>query len=143
MAGRALPAFLLIPADEATSTRFFRRFVMEGRGPSLELACGTGRPMLEFVADGFDVEGLDASQDMLDRCRRKASALKADLSDEQDAAGLISAARDAHGPLDLLVNSASVFENGVCQRYRHKLRRANETATAAAACKLAHRGSKP
>ncbi len=43
--------------------------------PALELACGSGRPLLELVERGYDVEGLDASQDMLDLCRAGADDL--------------------------------------------------------------------
>jgi SAM-dependent methyltransferase len=40
--------------------------------PALELCCGSGLPLLDLVERGFAVEGLDASQDMLDRCRASA-----------------------------------------------------------------------
>ncbi len=42
---------------------------------------------------------------------RKAAAVKADLSSEHETASLITVANDALGRLNLLVNSASVFEN--------------------------------
>jgi SAM-dependent methyltransferase len=41
-------------------------------GPVLELGCGTGRPLLRWLALGFDVEGLDSSADMLLILRRHA-----------------------------------------------------------------------
>jgi len=41
--------------------------------PALELCCGSGLPLLELAARGYAVEGLDASQDMLDRCRARAT----------------------------------------------------------------------
>ena len=66
---------LLVPEDEAKSYGFFRSVVEQQGQPALELACGTGRPLLSFVAAGLDVEGLDSSSDMLDRCRGKASEL--------------------------------------------------------------------
>jgi SAM-dependent methyltransferase len=47
--------------------------VRDGGGPALELGCGTGRPMLRFLAAGLDVEGLDSSADMLAICRRHAA----------------------------------------------------------------------
>ncbi len=34
-------------------------------GTALELGCGTGRPLLHWLALGHDVEGIDASADML------------------------------------------------------------------------------
>lgn len=42
---------------------------------------------------------------------RKAAAVRADLSNEEEIASLIERARAAVGPISLLVNSASVFEN--------------------------------
>lgn len=42
--------------------------------PALELACGSGLPMLDLLERGYEVEGLDASSDMLDRCRGRAAA---------------------------------------------------------------------
>ena len=51
------------------------RFI-EGSGqPALELGCGDGDPILDLVGRGLDVEGLDSSDDMLDRCRARAAAL--------------------------------------------------------------------
>lgn len=41
---------------------------------------------------------------------RRAVPVRADLACEDETAGLIAQARDAIGPLDLLVNSASAFE---------------------------------
>lgn len=42
--------------------------------PALELGCGDGDPLLDLLQAGLDVEGLDSSADMLDRCRRNAAA---------------------------------------------------------------------
>lgn len=42
---------------------------------------------------------------------RKSAAVRADLSNEEETASLIERARASVGPLSLLVNSASVFEN--------------------------------
>jgi SAM-dependent methyltransferase len=42
--------------------------------PALELACGTGRLLVPLRAAGLDVEGLDASAEMLALCRHKAHA---------------------------------------------------------------------
>ena len=50
------------------------RFVRRSGEPALELGCGDGDPLLELRARGLDVEGLDASPDMLARCRANAAA---------------------------------------------------------------------
>jgi len=49
-------------------------FLEKSGTPALELACGSGLPILDLVERGYEVEGLDASQDMLDRCRAAAQA---------------------------------------------------------------------
>jgi hypothetical protein len=50
------------------------RFVHRSGEPALELGCGDGEPLLDLRARGLDVEGLDSSPDMLDRCRAAAAA---------------------------------------------------------------------
>jgi Methyltransferase domain len=50
------------------------RFVTRSGQPALELACGDGDPLLDLRARGLDVEGLDSSPDMLERCRAAAAA---------------------------------------------------------------------
>ena len=50
------------------------RFVRRSGEPALELGCGDGDPLLDLRAKGLDVEGLDASPDMLARCRANAAA---------------------------------------------------------------------
>ncbi len=47
-------------------------FLDAAGGPTLELCCGSGLPMLDLLERGYDVHGLDASADMLDRCRAEA-----------------------------------------------------------------------
>ena len=39
--------------------------------PVLEVGCGTGRLLLDFMANGVDIEGLDVSPEMLALCRNK------------------------------------------------------------------------
>ncbi|MEU7900194.1 class I SAM-dependent methyltransferase [Nonomuraea sp. NPDC049152] len=50
----------------------YAAFVEEAGSPALELGCGDGDPLLDLRRRGLDVEGVDASADMLDRCRRRA-----------------------------------------------------------------------
>jgi len=50
----------------------FRR--LAAKAPALELACGTGRLLVPLRCAGLEVEGLDASAEMLALCRRKAAA---------------------------------------------------------------------
>jgi SAM-dependent methyltransferase len=52
----------------------YARFIGAFGEPALELGCGDGDPMLELRGRGLDVEGLDSSRDMLDRCRARADA---------------------------------------------------------------------
>jgi SAM-dependent methyltransferase len=54
------------------SNRFIK-FVEKHGEPALEICCGTGLPLLDLLEAGLDVEGLDASQDMLEICEEKAS----------------------------------------------------------------------
>ncbi|MDQ3897610.1 MAG: class I SAM-dependent methyltransferase [Actinomycetota bacterium] len=47
---------------------------LAGAGPVLELGVGTGRLALPLADRGLEVHGLDSSEDMLDRLRRKPGA---------------------------------------------------------------------
>jgi SAM-dependent methyltransferase len=42
------------------------------RSPVLDAGCGTGRLLAPLRTEGFDVDGCDASADMIERCRRSA-----------------------------------------------------------------------
>ena len=51
----------------------YARLVASTGEPALELGCGDGDPLLELRRRGLDVEGVDSSADMLERCRRRAA----------------------------------------------------------------------
>ncbi len=51
----------------------YARFIARSGAPALELGCGDGDPLLDLRAAGLDVDGLDASIEMLDRCRTRAA----------------------------------------------------------------------
>jgi SAM-dependent methyltransferase len=50
---------------------YYRRFVVAGQ-PALDAGCGTGRLLVPWLRDGLDVDGCDASADMIRRCRARA-----------------------------------------------------------------------
>jgi SAM-dependent methyltransferase len=52
----------------------YRQFIDRNPGPALELGCGTGRLLVRYAVLGLDVEGVDASADMLAICARHARA---------------------------------------------------------------------
>ncbi len=51
---------------------FYRRVIIDHGQPALDVGCGTGRLLLDYLADGLDVEGVDLSPEMLAICREKA-----------------------------------------------------------------------
>lgn len=59
--------------------RTYVEFVRECGEPALELGCGDGDPLLHMRGLGLDVDGVDSSPDMLDRCRARAAELGVDV----------------------------------------------------------------
>lgn len=56
--------------------RFFYLDVIKKYGePVLDVGCGTGRLVLDYLAQGIEIEGVDNSPDMLAICREKAERL--------------------------------------------------------------------
>ncbi|MGA7729908.1 MAG: class I SAM-dependent methyltransferase [Chloroflexia bacterium] len=56
--------------------RFFYKEVVRRTGdPVLDVGCGTGRLLLDFMADGVDIDGVDNSPEMLALLREKAEGL--------------------------------------------------------------------
>jgi len=54
---------------------FYLDVVKKYGGPVLDVGCGTGRILLDFMQQGFDVDGVDNSPDMLSLLRQKAEQL--------------------------------------------------------------------
>jgi len=52
---------------------YFRQHVERDGEPALDVACGTGRVLIPCLRAGLDVDGCDASADMIERCREKAA----------------------------------------------------------------------
>lgn len=56
--------------------RFFYLDVIRQHGqPVLDVGCGTGRLLLDYMQQGIDIDGMDNSPEMLDLLRQKAAAL--------------------------------------------------------------------
>ena len=54
---------------------FYREVISRYGEPALDVGCGTGRLLLDYLAAGLDVEGVDNSPEMLALCLEKAEAL--------------------------------------------------------------------
>lgn len=54
---------------------FYLDLIRERGEPVLDVGCGTGRLLLDYMGQGIDVDGIDNSADMLALCRRKAERL--------------------------------------------------------------------
>ena len=79
---------------------------------------GIGRAMaVEFAAAGADIavnwlDDQDAAEQLANQvrgCGRRAILVKADLAQIEQVRSMVSAAQDALGPIDVLVNNAGVF----------------------------------
>ena len=67
----------LFRGDTSTwEDRFFYLDVVKKYGePVLDVGCGTGRILLDFMQQGIDIDGVDNSPDMLARLQQKAETL--------------------------------------------------------------------
>src|SRR5215204_2276691 len=54
---------------------FYLDLIRKFGEPVLDLGCGTGRVLLDFLALGIDIVGVDVSPEMLEICREKAFLL--------------------------------------------------------------------
>jgi len=54
---------------------FYRAAIKESGEPAVDIGCGTGRLLLDFLAEGIDIDGVDNSPEMLELCRQKAHTL--------------------------------------------------------------------
>ena len=55
--------------------RFYRELIEEHGQPVLDVGCGTGRLLLDYLQEGIDIDGVDLSPEMLALCREKAERL--------------------------------------------------------------------
>src|SRR5262249_42282117 len=65
----------LSPNKDYGDVGLYQHFIEKGAGPALELGCGNGRLLVKYLAAGLDVEGTDASADMLAICATNARAI--------------------------------------------------------------------
>ena len=54
---------------------FYRDAILRHGQPALDVGCGSGRLLLDYLASGLDVDGVDNSPEMLDICREMARRL--------------------------------------------------------------------
>ena len=67
--------------DHSKEIDFWERSIEESGQPALELGSGTGRVLVPLLERGFDIVGIDTSEDMMARCRAacETKGLKAEL----------------------------------------------------------------
>jgi len=53
----------------------YRKLIRETGEPVLDVGCGTGRILLDFLQDGVEIDGVDNSPEMLGLCSEKAELL--------------------------------------------------------------------
>ncbi|MEZ4869452.1 MAG: class I SAM-dependent methyltransferase [Caldilineaceae bacterium] len=54
---------------------FYLGIIAESGQPALDVGCGTGRLLLDYMQQGIDIDGVDNSPEMLALCRQKAEQL--------------------------------------------------------------------
>jgi len=60
--------------DPQADYPYIKKLLEQNPGTALDIGCGTGRLLLRYLKEGFDVEGMDTSADMLALLREKAAA---------------------------------------------------------------------
>jgi SAM-dependent methyltransferase len=75
----------VVPHASRRDVAFYVDAAHHSGGPVLELGCGTGRVLIPTARAGIEIMGLDASEGMLEACRRR---LRAEPPEVQRRAGL-------------------------------------------------------
>ena len=75
--GLMAQAWDLLRGDTSTwpDRAFYRDVIISSGQPALDVGCGTGRLLLDFLAQGIDIDGVDNSPEMLALCGEKAQRL--------------------------------------------------------------------
>lgn len=84
---------------------FFLELIRRTGQPVLDVGCGTGRLLLDYLAQGIDIDGIDNSPDMLGLLQKKAQALNLQprvYQQEMQALDLPTSLWVNPGPLQLL-----------------------------------------
>ena len=70
--------------DQSKEIDYWEKCIKESGEPALELGSGTGRVLIPLLKLGFDIVGIDTSEDMMARCLAtcKTQGLKAELHDQ-------------------------------------------------------------
>jgi len=61
--------------SQGSSRPFFLDVIRQSGEPALDVACGTGRLLLDYLGQGIDIDGVDIAPEMIAICRQKAEAL--------------------------------------------------------------------
>jgi ubiquinone/menaquinone biosynthesis C-methylase UbiE len=107
--------------------RFFYLEAVQRFGqPALDVGCGTGRILLDFLSQGIDIDGVDNSPEMLAICRRKGQRLGLQPSiylqkmETLDLARLYRTILVPSSSFQLIIEPASVAK-AMRRFYRHLL----------------------
>lgn len=92
-------------------------------GRLIDLGCGTGRHVIAFAQHGFEVTGVDLSEEMLNLTQRKADA--AGLSIQTHQANLVELTSTIQETFDYAVCMFSTL--GMIQGHEHRLHALTET----------------
>jgi ubiquinone/menaquinone biosynthesis C-methylase UbiE len=52
-----------------SSRPYFLKIIQQSGEPALDVACGSGRLLIDYLAEGIDIDGVDISSDMIAACR--------------------------------------------------------------------------
>ncbi len=55
--------------------RFYLEIIHDSGQPVLDVGCGTGRLLLDYLSHDVDIDGVDISPEMLSLCRQKADSI--------------------------------------------------------------------
>jgi ubiquinone/menaquinone biosynthesis C-methylase UbiE len=58
-----------------SSRPYFLQIIKDSGEPALDVACGTGRLLLDYMQEGIDIDGVDISPGMVAKARQKAEEL--------------------------------------------------------------------
>ena len=57
------------------SRPYFLKIIRDSGEPALDVACGTGRLLLDYMQEGIDIDGVDISPEMIAKARENADQL--------------------------------------------------------------------